>query len=560
MKMNTNKLLVITSDDSARVISKGMDNISGTEIIRTSCDADAIELIMTTAFMLIFIEDDLPDITPLKIGARIANQEHSKMTPIVLITNSSAPLDLFEPLPSLLIDFLPTPLDPMLLNAKIKVFFELYQNKIALTQSIDELDHAYEKIMHLQKESLKEQEMRKEMTSLSTAFAGQIQSPLNNIQAGAYQLQKARDLPPSLAHGVNNIQNATKQIAKITKRISTLAALAPKRLTRLTDPGGSERPCYILYVTGSKDEFDIFRHYIKGALNCNLQQAQTLAQAKEIISTRQLDLIFSDHLIADGTGFDLLSDPIRLKSDIPLIFTLENSQVDMGAQALVKGADNFFIKEKISTRTILAIIWETLAKSKLSRDIRIARERIVPISQEDHLTRLYSRQYFDQALNSEISKVMRYQLPLSILIVNFDKFKLLNQTHGYEICDQILITSAALIQSMVRNLDLVCRYGGNEFAIVLPNTSLQGAKILGERMLKKISLHNFGIDKNTIHLTVSIGLGSPGQTDPFSPPYQGQNQGMVKQALNAVGLAVQQGGNSLQYLPGIKTSKDRIYD
>ncbi len=557
MKMNTNQLLVITSDDSAQAISKGMDTISGTEIIRANCDADAIELIMTHSFMLVFVQESLPGITPLKIGTRLANQEHSKVTPMVLITNSSAPLDLFEPLPSLRVDFLPTPLDPILLKAKIKIFFELYQNKISVTQSIDELDHAYEKIMHLQKESLKEQEMRKEMISHSTAFAGQMQSPLKNIQAGAYQLQKARDLPPSLIHGVNHIRNATQQITQITKRISTLAALAPKRLTRLTDAEGVERPCCILYVTGSKDEFDIFRHYIKGALNCSIQQAHTLAQAKEIIiSTRQLDLIFSDHQFADGTGFDLLSDPILSKSDTPLIFTLENSQMDMGAQALVKGADNFFIKEKISTRNILSIIWETLEKSKLSKEIRKARERIVLISQKDHLTRLYNRQYFNQTLNIEIGKVIRYQLPLSILIVNFDKFKLLNQTHGYETCDQILITSAALIQSMVRNIDLVCRYGGNEFAIMLPNTSPQGAKILGERILKEISLHNFGIDKNTIHLTVSIGLASPKQTDPLSPP----SQGLVKQAMDAVGLAVQQGGNTLQYLPGTKKGKDQTHD
>ncbi|MCP4719908.1 MAG: diguanylate cyclase [Desulfobacteraceae bacterium] len=554
MKMNKGQLLVIGSDVSAQAISKAVSDFSGIKMIRADSYTTAIELMVTTSFALVFMEDDIPEINPLKIAERLSNLGNSGATPLVFITNSTTPLELLKSFPSLSMDFLSKPLDPVILKAKIKIFFELYQNKTAVAQSIGELDHAYGKIMELQRSSLKEQELRKETTNFSSAFAGQIQSPLKDIHAGIYQLTKARDLPFHLGQGVSHIRNAVNRIAGITKRLSALANKAPRRLTCLTDDTGEERPCIILYVTGFKDEFDIFQHYIKGALNYNLLQAQTIDQAKEIISARDLDIIFIDHLLSDGTEFDLLSD-LRLRSNIPIIFTMDKSHGDPGAKAVVKKADNFFLKEKISTRNILSIIRETLEKSRLAKEIKEAQERIVLISRRDHLTNLYNRQYFDKGLNAEINKARRYKFPLSILMVDFDKFKTVNQTLGYETGDQILKTSAALIRSMVRNIDVVCRYGGDQFGILLPNTSRQGAKILARRILKEINSHGFDMGDKSFNLTVSIGIAS--HTD-NEYPSQNQDQYPVNQALKALEKAIQQGGNTIQHLP--ETKSDHTHD
>lgn len=547
MEMHKHQLLVIASDALVQQISKALSAFFELKMIRANSDTDAIELMVTTQFAMILMEDDLPCITPVKIAARLSNHGSSEVTPLVFITASPRPLDLFESFPSLLLDFLSKPLDPGLLKAKIKIFLELYKNKKAVAQSINELDRVYDKIMDLQKTSLKEQDLRKDMANFSSAITRQMQPPIKNIQAGIYQLQKNRDLSPQLGQGVNHIRNATRQIAEITKRISALVSLSPERITRLTDDTGAQRPCYILYVTGEKEGVDIFQHYLKGGLSCVLRQARTIAQAKKIMAAQDQDLLFIDHLLSDGTGFDLLSDLNRRKSIIPIIFTLNKSHVKIGAKAIVKGAHSFFIKENISTQNILSIIWETLEKSRLEKEIQDARERIVLISRRDHLTRLYNRQCFDQTLNREMDKAMRYQLPLSILMVDFDKFKSLNQAHGHETGDQILRISAALIKGMVRNLDMVCRYGGKKFSILLPNTGLAGAKILAQRILDAIDTHGFDITENAVHLTVSIGIASHGE-----PPSTNQNQDLVKQALTAVDLAVQQGGNIVQYLSTAK--------
>ncbi|MCP3942438.1 MAG: GGDEF domain-containing response regulator [Desulfobacteraceae bacterium] len=550
MKMNKNQLLVIASDASAHTISKAMTNIFGLEMIRSYSDTEAIELIITTTFVGILLEDDLSNITPLKIAARLSSHENSKVTPLMFITNSLTSMDPLISFPSLLMDFIAKPLEPGILEAKIKIFFELYKNKTAVAQSISELDRIYEKIIDFQRISFKEQDLRKKITNFSSAFTNQMHSPLKEIQAGIYQLQKSLDLSPQSGQAINHIRNATQQITNITKKASSLMRIAPRRLAHLIDDTGAQRPCYILYVNGSKDEFEILRHYIKGALDCVLHQASTIAQAKKIISAQNLDILFINHRLSDGTGFDLLSDLNRLKSDVPIIFTMDSSQNKLGAKAIVQGADNFFIKEKISTRNILAILWETLEKSRLTKEIKGARKRITLISIQDHLTCLYNRQYFDRTLKIEIDRALRYQLPLSILIIDFDKFKSLNQTHGYEIGDQILKTSAVLVQSMARNIDIVCRYESDQFTIVLPNTDQQGAKILAQRILEGIRRYGFETAGKAFYLTVSIGLATCRDAP---SPYQD----LIKEATKALDLAVQQGGNTIRHLPETKNSSSR---
>ena len=120
MKINQDQLLVIASDTSVHTISKGLEAFPGLKIIRANCDADVVELLVTHQFIGIFMENDIPGINALKLAARLSNHGSSEITPLVVITNASTPLDLFAPFPSLLLDFIPKPIDIGLLRAKIK--------------------------------------------------------------------------------------------------------------------------------------------------------------------------------------------------------------------------------------------------------------------------------------------------------------------------------------------------------------------------------------------------------------------------------------------------------
>ena len=302
----------------------------------------------------------------------------------------------------------------------------------------------------------------------------------------------------------------------------------------------ADHPYKILYIETSDEDFSIFNHFIKGVIKCKLAQAKTLEQGLELIADNKFDLIFTDHLLPDGTGFDLLSKLNRMRSDIPVVFTLDKPSGHKGPEAISEGAFTYFIKEEISSANILSIIYGTLEKARITREVEDAQSRIVMISQKDYLTKLFNRRCFEQELTSEISKANRYKVPLSILILDFDKFEAINKIHGYDAGDAILTISAGLIQSMVRDNDVVCRYGEQEFGIVLPNTALNGARILAERIRKKIAEYEFGKNSTELTITVSIGISSyVSKTDTDFPA-------LVKKALDALTSAMAQGGNRVK--------------
>jgi len=125
----------------------------------------------------------------------------------------------------------------------------------------------------------------------------------------------------------------------------------------------------------------------------------------------------------------------------------------------------------------------------------------------DSLTGVYKRSYFDTQFSKEEERAARYNNPLSMLIVNIDDFKVLNDEHGHEAGDQILKDLAAILKTAVRRVDVVTRYGGDEFAILLPQTSKGNAELVRERIDKDISKSS---KKGPVTYTVSIGLGSAG--------------------------------------------------
>ncbi|MFC2163532.1 sensor domain-containing diguanylate cyclase [Acidobacteriota bacterium] len=125
----------------------------------------------------------------------------------------------------------------------------------------------------------------------------------------------------------------------------------------------------------------------------------------------------------------------------------------------------------------------------------------------DSLTGVYKRRHFDSQFSKEEERARRYTNSISMLIVNVDGFKMLNEQHGHEAGDQILKSLAEILKKAVRRVDIVARYGGDEFAILLPQTSKGNADMVRERIEKDIIKES---KKGPVPYSVSIGLGSAG--------------------------------------------------
>ncbi|MCP3873785.1 MAG: diguanylate cyclase [Desulfobacteraceae bacterium] len=542
MNIIQDKILVVTDSDSKKIISNSVENVSGIKIFEADSENKAFELIYNHFFVLVIIDETLDHIDLYKIGSMLLSHKDTHNAPLLIITDTIHPKNFLTDFQALHIDYILKPFDEQLIQAKIKIFFELYKQKNAVEQSIDELDKAYKKIVAQHELVVEEEASRKDLISRSAIVANQIQQPLRSLQGNIHQLLRNSEMSPKIKTSLSATKTAAERISLIAKK---LLVLPGKSKLNKADYGSGPTNGHlykILYIEDSDEDFNIFNHFIKRILNCALVQAKTLDQGKDLIASSKFDLAFIVHKLPDGTGFDLLSRLNQMRSDIPVIFTLDKRNVHLGPEAVSKGAFSYYIKEEISSANILSIIYSTLQKAKTTQEITDAKNRIVMISRKDYLTKLFNKRSFEQALESETSKAKRYSIALSILIVDFDNFKSINKIHGYDAGDIILTNSAALIQSMARDSDVVCRYGGEEFGIVLPNTSLNGAKMMAERIRKKIENHEFQKDSLVIKLTVSIGIAS------YVPDTDTHYSSFIKRALDALRSAMDDGGNTTKTL------------
>lgn len=133
--------------------------------------------------------------------------------------------------------------------------------------------------------------------------------------------------------------------------------------------------------------------------------------------------------------------------------------------------------------------------------------RLFHLAVNDGLTNLYVRRYFDIRLREETTRIKRYGGKMSLLVVDIDNFKKFNDTHGHQQGDIILKEVAKIMQRSVRiSLDVVCRYGGEEFVIIMPNTDLDGSVLTAERIRKTCQDYAFPGNGTSLNVTLSGGI------------------------------------------------------
>lgn len=135
--------------------------------------------------------------------------------------------------------------------------------------------------------------------------------------------------------------------------------------------------------------------------------------------------------------------------------------------------------------------------------------RAEALSVTDDLTQLYNSRYLHLILRREVKRASRSGRPLSLLFIDLDGFKSVNDTHGHLAGSRALVQAAAVLQRSARETDVVARFGGDEFSVVLPDTGSEGAAAVGDRMRERIAAHAFLADEQLdVRLTVSVGVAT----------------------------------------------------
>ena len=159
--------------------------------------------------------------------------------------------------------------------------------------------------------------------------------------------------------------------------------------------------------------------------------------------------------------------------------------------------------------TLLLALKTVLEIPAIALDNALALQRAEALSVTDDLTLLSNSRYLNQVLRQETKRAMRSKRPLSMLFLDLDGFKSVNDNHGHLSGSKALVEAGAVIRDCARETDVVARFGGDEFALILPDTGPEGARAVAWRIRERVRAHPFlRSDGLSVRLTASIGIAT----------------------------------------------------
>jgi len=545
MNATTHQALILGSRETVQMVHNALEDLPELFFIHAETTSEALAHIGARPLAFIVMDGSRPGLDTRSIAAALTGLPHTRIPPLLLITDDSRRPDLYDMAPPLLIDHVAEPLDPTVVRARLLFFSAFFRQRIAMEQSIQELEKVYDRFMEQHQAVLSQTIARKEFQASLAAFINQSRPFLSRIQAGTFFLSQAPDLPGRLRQGVSRIRTAGKQMARTIQNLQRLQHREADWPALFRDRNDEPRSGRILFATPFSDEFQIVQHHLTHRVKASLTQAESTDEAMVSVAEGRPDLILINHQLKDGSGLLLLEKLIRLGTRAPVIFIVNRNHTDAGAAAVASGAQTFLILEQATAMDLSDTIQHSLARAKAIHQVQGAMNRIELISRRDQLTRLLNRSGFNQALAVETAKARRYHLPLSIILAKIDQFETFDHTYGHKACDDILTACAARIKALIREEDVVSRFAADKFAVVLPNTDVNQARILAERIRLHIFEHRLRIGTRMLDFTVSIGTASfdAGQTPDDAVPTLPD---LLQQAIHALERSVQQGGNQIQ--------------
>jgi diguanylate cyclase (GGDEF)-like protein len=268
-----------------------------------------------------------------------------------------------------------------------------------------------------------------------------------------------------------------------------------------------DKPVRILIV----DDEEIVRSFLFDVLSDEGYEVTAVSSGEEAVKLLKKDtfyLIITDIKMPGMNGMQVLRTAKEMEPNQNVIVMTGYASTETAVESMKLGAADYITKP-FNLDQIRIVVAKTLERSRLRRRAEEG-EIYKQLSRIDGLTELFNYAFFQQLLKTEIERAQRYGHELSLLMIDIDDFKGYNDRNGHPAGDEALKHLSRVMSRAVRGCDFIARYGGDEFVVVLPETDLSEAKLIGERLRLLVEQTEF--ENELVHkqglITVSVGLAT----------------------------------------------------
>lgn len=278
------------------------------------------------------------------------------------------------------------------------------------------------------------------------------------------------------------------------------------------EPEGSGAPNNLRGATiVVADDDRITRDLLGGILTAQGFQVETVEDGQaaiERVARGGVDLVLLDIMMPRISGLEAcrLLKGMTSESFLPVVLVTVKTDTASRVEGLKIGADDYVCKP-FDDEELLARVEAMLRIKKLHDHVVEARARLAQVSIHDELTGLYNYRYLHSRLSEEFKRAERYHDPLACIVVDIDRLQGANELGGRALGDEIIRGVAEVISRSVREVDVVSRFGGEEFLVVLPSTHFAGSVTVAERIWREVAAQRFACaQQNEVRATVSVGV------------------------------------------------------
>jgi len=456
------KKTILLIDDSQTQLTSLKTTVAklGFEVITTNNGSEGISLVYQKLPDLIICDVFMPEINGYQLCRLLRSDNLTKNVPIILITSR---------------------------KEKIGKFWALRSGADALVVKEGSFDISLEKEI---------ERIFNNVTGLSDEERKKLSKSENVIPVDYIQQKINHLLDQSLIEStiINEFRNLSEivQNPKILKNgfFSLLSAILDYSVAGIFFNERDDKKEKVLSLTAYDVELDesTVQEIKKDFFNLVCQDEYSLNE--DLYVTEKIENIHNNVTIIDNVS------KFKSKSIIPIVF---GNKV-LGGLCVYHLSPDKFVSSKV-----LNIVCDEL---KILMRIKWLYSETRYLAITDGLTNLYNRRYFQQTLEREFSRAKRHKLDLSVVMLDIDHFKRINDTYGHQFGDKILSELSRIVKYSLRKTDYVARYGGEEIIAILPDTSLKSTKIPVERMAININQNNFKYGDEFVRVTVSIGVAS----------------------------------------------------